>query len=263
MNNKISVLIADDNRELTKELSEFLNRQTDIAVCAIAGDGEEAVELILETEPDVVILDMVMPKLDGLGVLRKLQRKKLEKRPSILVYSTSAHTSVIHKTEELGADYYLLKPQPHELICDVIRDFSGHSVQQPMLELVKNDTPEPADSYDLESIVTECIRNVGVPANIKGYRYIRTAIIMTVENMELLNYVTKQLYPDIAKLYNSTASRVERAIRHAIERAWNTGSPTAINDIFGYTVHTGRGKPTNSEFIAMIADKIRLQIKQI
>lgn len=263
MSNKISVLIADDNQELTKELSEFLNEQTDIAVCAIANDGEEAVGLILETKPDVVILDMIMPKLDGLGVLRRLQGKKLEKRPTILVYSASAHTSVISKTEVLGADYYFLKPQPNELICDVIRDFAGHTAQKPKTELPENDTTEPADTYDLESIVTECIRSVGVPANIKGYRYIRTAIIMTVENMELLNYITKQLYPDIAKLYNSTASRVERAIRHAIERAWNTGNPTVINDIFGYTVHTGRGKPTNSEFIAMIADRIRLQIKQV
>lgn len=261
MSTKVSVVIADDNRELTKNLSEFLNKQTDIIVCGIANDGEEAVRLILKTEPDVVILDIIMPNLDGIGVLKRLKEETLEKRPYILVYSASAHTSIIDKAEALGADYYLLKPQSYEQIYDIIRDFTGH-ISQPQPTL-KTDTTKSTGAYDLESIVTEFIRNIGVPANIKGYRYIRTAIMMTVENMELLNYITKQLYPDIAKVYSTTASRVERAIRHAVERAWTIGNPAVINEIFGYTVHTGRGKPTNSEFIAMIADKIRLQTKQI
>lgn len=260
MNQKISVLIADDNSELTRELSGFMNAQSDIEVCAIANNGEEAVELILETEPDVVILDMVMPKLDGLGVLRKLQRLNLRKKPSILVYSMSALVKTVETAVSLGADYYLLKPQTPERICEAVRDFSDSPRFVPAsLSVSAKDTRK--EDYDLETLVTEFIHELGVPAHIKGYHYIRSAIIMVVENMDLLNFITKQLYPEIAKAYNTTASRVERAIRHSIEVAWSRGKPETMNEIFGYTIHTGKGKPTNSEFIAMVADRIRLQIK--
>lgn len=260
MKTQISVLIADDNKELTQELSEFFDSQADITVCGVANDGEEAVELILETEPDVVILDMVMPKLDGLGVLRKLQRLNLAKKPSIVVFSVSALAKTIETAIGLGADYYLLKPQTPERICETVRDFADipkirvGTASIPMKKAITED-------YDLETLVTEFIHELGVPAHIKGYQYIRSAIIMVVENMDLLNFITKQLYPEIAKAYNTTASRVERAIRHSIEVAWSRGKPETMNEIFGYTIHTGKGKPTNSEFIAMVADRIRLQIK--
>lgn len=260
MQNTISVLIADDNRDLTTELSEFMNAQADISVCAIADNGEEAVELILETKPDVVILDMVMPKLDGLGVLRKLQRLNPAKKPAILVYSMSALAKTVENAVGLGADYYLLKPQSHERICEVVRDFSDTPKTTSSTAPMSVNAPHKED-YDLETLVTEFIHELGVPAHIKGYQYIRSAIIMVVENMDLLNFITKQLYPEIAKAYNTTASRVERAIRHSIEVAWSRGKPETMNEIFGYTIHTGKGKPTNSEFIAMVADRIRLQIK--
>lgn len=260
MKNNVSVLIADDNRELAQELSEYMRSQPDITVCGIAGDGEEAVKLILETEPDAVILDMVMPKLDGLGVLRKLQTLSPAKKPSIVVYSISALTRTVETAISLGADYYLLKPQAPERVCEIIRDFT--EAQKPKAVTASMPaTSERKENYDLETLVTEFIHELGVPAHIKGYQYIRSAIIMVVENMDLLNFITKQLYPEIAKAYNTTASRVERAIRHSIEVAWSRGKPETMNEIFGYTIHTGKGKPTNSEFIAMVADRIRLQIK--
>lgn len=261
MHNKISVLIADDNKELTKELSEFMSTQADINVCAVAHDGEEAVGLILETNPDVVILDMVMPKLDGLGVLRKLQRLNPAKKPAILVYSMSALAKTVETAIGFGADYYLLKPQTPERICEVVRDFSDMPKTASIAAAPISANTVNKEEYDLETLVTEFIHELGVPAHIKGYQYIRSAIIMVVENMDLLNFITKQLYPEIAKAYNTTASRVERAIRHSIEVAWSRGKPETMNDIFGYTIHTGKGKPTNSEFIAMVADRIRLQIK--
>lgn len=262
MKNKISVLIADDNRELTQELSDFLNCQPDITVCAVAANGDEAVKLILETEPDVVILDMVMPKLDGLGVLRRLQGLNLAKRPSIVVFSISALARTVETAISLGADYYLLKPQTPERICETIRDFADPPKIKPAAApMPAKNVRKDKEDYDLETLVTEFIHELGVPAHIKGYQYIRSAIIMVVENMDLLNFITKQLYPEIAKAYNTTASRVERAIRHSIEVAWSRGKPETMNEIFGYTIHTGKGKPTNSEFIAMVADRIRLQIK--
>lgn len=261
MTHKISVLIADDNKKLTKELSDFLNCQNDISVCAVADNGEEAVGLILETTPDVVILDMVMPKLDGLGVLKRLQNMRLAKKPAVIVFSVSALGQTIDKATSLGAKYYLLKPQTPERIYEAIREFSETSNPKSAALSSKSTEDVKSNEFDLEKLVTESIHDLGVPAHIKGYQYIRSAIIMVVENMDLLNFITKQLYPEIAKAYNTTASRVERAIRHSIEVAWSRGNQETMDKIFGYTINTGKGKPTNSEFIAMVADKIRLQIK--
>ncbi|MCI5604142.1 MAG: sporulation transcription factor Spo0A [Clostridia bacterium] len=261
MTHKISVLIADDNKKLTSELSDYLNCQNDISVCAVADNGKEALALIDETSPDVVILDMVMPQLDGLGVLKKLKDKKLTKRPVIIAFSVSALVKTVESAIQLGADYYLLKPQTPERICETIRDFAEASGQKNIVPSSQSVNDTQDNEFDLEKLVTESIHDLGVPAHIKGYQYIRSAIIMVVENMDLLNFITKQLYPEIAKAYNTTASRVERAIRHSIEVAWSRGNQETMDKIFGYTINTGKGKPTNSEFIAMVADKIRLQIK--
>ena len=206
--------------------------------------------MILETNPDVIILDMVMPKLDGMGVMKRI--KQLSEKPAVIVYSVSALQRTIENAMELGADYYLLKPQSCERVAEAIRDIVCAG---------KSEAAQTRKDFDLETLVTEFIHELGVPAHIKGYQYIRTAIMMVVENMDMLNYITKQLYPEIAHAYNTTASRVERAIRHSIEVAWTRGKPETMNEIFGYTIHTGKGKPTNSEFIAMVADRIRLQIK--
>lgn len=249
-NNKLAVLVADDNKALATEIADHINIQNDMFTVAKASDGEEAWELILETNPDVIILDMVMPKLDGMGVMKRI--KQLSEKPAVIVYSVSALQRTIENAMELGADYYLLKPQSCERVAEAIRDIVCAG---------KSEATQTRKDFDLETLVTEFIHELGVPAHIKGYQYIRTAIMMVVENMDMLNYITKQLYPEIAHAYNTTASRVERAIRHSIEVAWTRGKPETMNEIFGYTIHTGKGKPTNSEFIAMAADRIRLQIK--
>lgn len=258
MNKKISVLIADDNKELNNGIFEFIKTQPDMTAYQ-AFDGNETFNMILETQPDIMILDLVMPNLDGIGLIKKLKNTKLEKTPKIILYSISS--LAINVASSLGnADFCMLKPQPNERICEAIRDL----ISAPAVP----DAPQaPAPSAkthtkDLETAVTKVIHDLGVPAHIKGYQYMRTAIMMVIEDMNLLNYITKTLYPDIAKLYNTTSSRVERAIRHSIEVAWNRGKQELTNEIFGYTIHSGKGKPTNSEFIAMVADKIRLDMKQ-
>lgn len=261
MNNKISVLTADDNKELRAELSEHIAAQADMELCAEAADGEEAYALILEKHPDVVILDLVMPKLDGIGVLKRLQSAPLPKRPKIIVYSISSIAINMASSVNPGADYCLLKPQSCERVSEVIRDVASLHKTSALPLITKLPAASKEDEVDLETVVTDFIHELGVPAHIKGYQYIRSAIMMVVENMDLLNFITKQLYPEIAKAYNTTASRVERAIRHSIEVAWSRGKPEIMNEIFGYTIHTGKGKPTNSEFIAMVADRIRLTLK--
>ena len=255
MNRKISVVTADDNVEFSKELEDFLRAKGDIEFKAAAYNGAEAVELIAETEPDVFVLDMVMPKLDGLGVLRKIKALELKKRPKVIMFSVAAVDRNVEMAISGGADYFLSKPQPFEAVYDVIKSLAG--TMSPTAVTAKS----PEVEVDLEALVTECIHELGVPAHIKGYQYIRTAIMMVVRDMDMLNFITKRLYPEIAKAYGTTSSRVERAIRHSIEVAWSRGKPETMNDIFGYTIHTGKGKPTNSEFIAMVADRIRLQIK--
>lgn len=255
--NKIKVLTVDDDESFVNAFSEYLKTTDYFESAGCALNGEEAYEMIIETEPDVVLLDMIMPQLDGIGVLRKISSAGLKKKPLFIVNSASSLQSLFNVASQYGASYFMIKPQSNESICDAIRDLFGIKVSpETDLETVYNDKV-----YDLETMVTEYIHELGVPAHIKGYHYLRTAIMMVVKDMELLNYITKELYPEIAKAYKTTSSRVERAIRHSIEVAWTRGKPQTMNEVFGYTINTGKGKPTNSEFIAMVADKIRLKIK--
>ncbi len=254
---KFSVLIADDNKAFADNLKEYLRTKDEIGTVETAYDGEEAYAMIMEVKPDIVLVDIIMPKRDGLSVLQKLANSHLAKKPMCIAISVTGSGRIMNAAQDAGAEYFLLKPQSEEAIYDTIRSFGKRSGRTGF-EVVSVDDDK---SYDLESLVTEFIHELGVPAHIKGYQYVRTAIMMVVENMELLNYITKQLYPVIAKKYSTTSSRVERAIRHSIEVAWSRGRPETMNRIFGYTIDTGKGKPTNSEFIAMVADRIRLQIK--
>lgn len=268
---KISVLIADDNKEFCSILNDYLLNQKDIVVTGIAKDGREALDLIVERKPDLVILDIIMPHLDGLGVLEKLNTMELEKVPRIIILSAVGQDKITQQAITLGADYYTVKPFDMEVFTKRIREmFNGTPVQETSIRtssyaqtpsLIANSDTKSKAPVDLETEITNIIHEVGVPAHIKGYMYLREAITMVVNDMELLSAVTKELYPSIAKKYNTTASRVERAIRHAIEVAWGRGQIEAINRLFGYTVHTEKGKPTNSEFIAIIADKLRLKNK--
>lgn len=252
-----NIVIADDNDETSRALADFLNIQPEMRVCARASDGIEAYKLVEECKPDVLILDMVMPKLDGLGVLQKL--RSMHHKPMVIVYSISAHPRTMELAAKLGADYYFLKPQEPARIAEFISSFSVFSAPPAPAAIIPVQS-EPS-SFGLEAVVTDFIHELGVPAHIKGYHYIRTAIMMVVSEPDLLNFITKQLYPEIAKKYSTTSSRVERAIRHAIEVAWGRGKQETFNEIFGYTIHDGKGKPTNSEFVAMVADRIRISGK--
>lgn len=263
--NKISVLIADDNKEFCSILNDYLLNQRDIVVTGIAKDGKEALTLIEEKQPDLVVLDIIMPHLDGLGVLERLHSMDLEKFPRIIILSAVGQDKITQRAITLGADYYVVKPFDMDIFTKRIREmFNGNSVSEIVRKPVAVTTSEVATvkgPIDLETEITNIIHEIGVPAHIKGYMYLREAITMVVNDMELLSAVTKELYPSIAKKFNTTASRVERAIRHAIEVAWGRGQIEAINKLFGYTVHNDKGKPTNSEFIAIIADKLRLKNK--
>ena len=263
---KISVLIADDDKEFCSILNDYLLNQRDIVVTAMAKDGLEALELIEEKQPDLVVLDIIMPHLDGLGVLERLNSMNLPKMPRVIVLSAVGQDKITQRAITLGADYYVVKPFDMDVFTKRIREmFSGSSGEVQRKQTVSVTESEYKSSakgpLDLESEITTIIHEIGVPAHIKGYMYLREAITMVVNDMELLSAVTKELYPSIAKKYNTTASRVERAIRHAIEVAWGRGQVDAINRLFGYTVHNEKGKPTNSEFIAIIADKLRLKNK--
>ena len=260
---KTRVLIADDNREYVEVLTNYLKRNPRIEIVGSAYDGNEAISMIRMTEPDFLILDMVMPNLDGIGVLERLQSLKLNKRPKVLVVSAVLNDSIAARAIALGAEYFMLKPVDFEVLIDRICMFSIE-VPAKGKELRPGEwqhfTEKPAE-IDIETMVTDIIHEIGIPAHIKGYQYLRHAIMMVINDLDIINSITKELYPTVAKDFNTTPSRVERAIRHAIEVAWDRGDTEILNSFFGYTIANSKGKPTNSEFIAMIADKLRLHIK--
>lgn len=225
----------------------------------------QALESVLKEKPDVLILDMIMPYLDGLGVLEKLNSMDFDQMPKTIMLSAVGQESITQKAINLGAEYYVVKPFDLNILAKRIYQLSGHEmggIQPNRNSYTKTIiSSDETNRNNLEIDITNIIHEVGVPAHIKGYQYLRHAITMIVEDMDLLSAITKELYPAIAKKNNTTPSRVERAIRHAIEVAWNRGKVETLNSLFGYTVHTDKGKPTNSEFIAIIADKLRLERK--
>lgn len=262
---KINVLIVDDNVRTINMLEEIVQNDEELNVIGKAENGLDALDMIQEKEPDVVLLDLIMPKLDGLGVLEKVRKNKdLKKVPSFIVISAIAQERVTENAFELGASYYILKPFDSNVVLSRIKQVRGRSGQH-LLEkrnlMSGCEVQAGTRVHNLEADVTDIIHEIGVPAHIKGYQYLRDAIMMSVDDHEMLNSITKQLYPSIAKRHKTTPSRVERAIRHAIEVAWSRGKMDTINELFGYTVSYGKGKPTNSEFVALIADKIRLEYK--
>ncbi len=257
----ISVIIVDDNEEFCDILKEYLEKQKDINIVGVAQDGLNAIELIKEKTPDLVVLDIIMPHLDGLGVLERLNRINLQKIPKIIILSAVGQDKITQRALSLGADYYVIKPFDLDVFTSRIKEIVlGEVIQGNRNKLGGGLTGTLiTNNTSLEAEITNIIHEIGVPAHIKGYLYLREAITMVVHNVELLSAVTKELYPSIAKTFNTTPSRVERAIRHAIEVAWSRGKVETINSLFGYTVHNEKGKPTNSEFIAMVADKLRLE----
>lgn len=264
MKEKIKVFIADDNLEFVSTLVNCIGSQEDMEIIGTAKDGLEATEKIASSNPDVCLLDVIMPQLDGIGVLEKLN-STMEKLPLCIMLSAVGQDKITSQAIMTGAQYYIVKPFEMDVLIKRIRDLKKYQPNQMQSYLAREIKPSYIEienkEQNLEAMVTNIIHEVGVPAHIKGYQYLRDGIMMVVQDIEVINQITKQLYPELAKKYHTTPSRVERAIRHAIEVAWGRGQLESVENIFGYTVSATKGKPTNSEFIAMIADKLRLEMK--
>ncbi|MCI8318366.1 MAG: sporulation transcription factor Spo0A [Lachnospiraceae bacterium] len=260
---KLNIAIADDNERMVQLLDQIVSSDEELQVVGKAGNGEDLIEIIREKKPDVVLLDIIMPKLDGLTVMDRVNQDSNLRKPAFIVISAVSQEKMTEDAFELGADYYILKPFDNETVVNRIKRVRTRQLRNASKtkKISAYESQKAYMEHNLETDVTNIIHEVGVPAHIKGYQYLRDAIIMSVNDMEMLNSITKILYPTIAKRHQTTPSRVERAIRHAIEVAWSRGKMDTIEELFGYTVSGGKGKPTNSEFIALIADKIRLEYK--
>ncbi len=252
---KIKVLLADDNLDFCEMVEEFFSQQDDLELIGVAYDGAKCLELMERNPPDVLLLDIIMPYLDGIGVLEELNEKGRDPDLKVIMLTSFGHQDVIQRFVELGADYYILKPFDLEIVGKRIRQLKDSSPQKTNFKK----TGFKKSSNNLEVRVTNIMHQLGVPAHIKGYLYLRDAITMVIEEIALIGAVTKELYPTVAKKYNTTPSRVERAIRHAIEVSWERGNFAEMKSIFGNSVEEKSGKPTNSQFIAKIADKLRLE----
>lgn len=252
MNEKMRILLADDDTEFCARMSTVLDSADDFELVGIAENGEKALSAVNELRPDVLIIELMLPVMDGMSVLSRLHEQD-GPHPAVMVFSAFASPQIGAECAALGVDLFLRKPMEPQAVCERLRLW-----RTGQLRAVKAE-----ESMALELRVTEVIHQVGVPAHIKGYQYLREGIILTVRNMEVINAVTKVLYPEIAKRFGTTPSRVERAIRHAIEVAWDRGDLETLQKYFGYTVNSAKGKPTNSEFIAMIADRLQLQAQEM
>lgn len=256
MGERTKVLIVDDNRDFCDLLHEFLSKRAEFQVVGVGHNGVEALDLIYSLKPDVCVLDIIMPHLDGIGVLERLPARLAgHALPKTIMLTALGHEEMTKRVLELGASYYILKPFNLETLAQRIQQLVTNGVAASPLQLEQ----QRSANRNLEIKISDFLHELGVPANIRGYVYLREAISMVAEEMQLLSAVTKILYPMIAENHDSTASRVERAIRHAIEVAWSRGNVDALNRMFGFTVDHRRGKPTNSEFIAMVADRLRLE----
>lgn len=250
MENKITVILADASEEFRSTLQQHIESCGDFQVVGQAGSGQEALELVRTLRPQLLLTDVVLPELDGFGLLNQLGQSGAY-IPKVLVLSSFCSRKAVARAMELGVYFFLPKPANPESLLELM-----HQAVAPEQE--QGPSPTPA----LEGMVTSIIHEIGVPAHIKGYQYLREAIILAVMDMDVINAVTKVLYPEVAKHFCTTPSRVERAIRHAIEVAWDRGDVETLQKYFGYTVNSAKGKPTNSEFIAMIADRLQLQRRQ-
>lgn len=262
MNNRIKVLITEDNEEYADYLKSALE-ENNMDVVGIANDGIEALSLIDSLRPQIMTLDIVMPRLDGIEVLKRLRTKSSALRPFTIVLTGTRKEHYLEQCMQNGADYFMMKPCEPSVLVDRIKSLCQ---ERPTADIYRPSVRINDDSVDIKQVeidVTNMIHMAGVPANIKGYQYLRDAIIMTLFDRELIGAVTKQLYPKVASNHKTSPSRVERAIRHAIEVACIRGSEENLYKLFGYTVSNLKGKPTNSEFIAMIADRLRLGMKAV
>ena len=252
MEHATTVLIADSAEDFCTALTAALQRGSGFQVVGTAGDGEQAIRMITDRKPDILVLDLMLPKKDGIGVLKAISA--MERKPITLATSAFVTEYVSTVAANLGVRYLMLKPCDLSAVVERLEEMQAS-------ENLRLPAPRRNSKTSIESMVTGIIHEIGVPAHIKGYQYLREAIIIAVNDMDVINAITKVLYPQVAKTFQTTPSRVERAIRHAIEVAWDRGDLDTLQRFFGYTVSNTKGKPTNSEFIALIADKLQLQLK--
>ena len=252
MDNQATVMIADNTEEFCSSLVTALQRSEGFRVVGTANDGEQAVRMILEKQPRILVLDLMLSKKDGLSVLKAIST--MDRKPAVLATSGFITDYVASAAANLGVQYLMLKPCDMTALIERLEELRGG-------QNARTVSPAQDGKPSIEAMVTSIIHEIGVPAHIKGYQYLREAIIIAVNDMDVINAITKVLYPQVAKAFQTTPSRVERAIRHAIEVAWDRGDLDTLQRFFGYTVSNTKGKPTNSEFIALIADKLQLQLK--
>lgn len=245
---------------LVEEDSSFINtcegilQNSPLSIISCEKDPAKIISAIYSNNPKFVIMDLVLSGADAISVMQTVNSSNLNKKPRFIITSGFDNNLLQQELRTAGAFYFFLKPLSPALLCERLLDFLGADSME------SNQTP--SNVVDIEGVVTEIIHQIGIPAHIKGYHYLREAILMSIDNSEYLHAITKQLYPSVAKRFNTTPSRVERAIRHSIEVAWDRGDVDVLNSYFGYTIHNLRGKPTNSEFIAMITDRMKLQLKK-
>jgi len=249
MEKKMKVLLADDSADFGCSCKNAL-QSNGYDVVVTRKDGAEVLKHLEQNTADVILIDAFMPKVDAIGVMRGIGQMKLKKKPLTIVMSYSDNSNLEQQILTAGADYYFLKPFDVQLLAERINQLTG-----------TYSGSDGVGQSNLDVIVSDIMHQIGVPAHIKGYQYLRYAIILTINDYTMMNSVTKELYPTVAKVFKTTPSRVERAIRHAIEVAWDRGDVDVLSSYFGYTIQNSRGKPTNSEFIAMISDKLRLKLK--
>lgn len=250
MDKKIKLIIVEDNVQLNEMMTKYFSTKNDVEVVGSCNNPTEAVGLIKETSPDALIVDMIMPEADGLSLLERLNTSEFETMPATIVVSAVGNEKMVKLACDLGAKYYMIKPFNKDILYKRIQDMFGHRV------IATRKTPTPVRSRTLDEKITAVFLSIGIPAHIKGYHFLREAIKMVVKNPDLINSITKKLYPGIAEPFDTSASKVERAIRHAIEVAWSRGKIENINSFLGYNIYTSKDKPTNGEFIALMADKL-------
>ncbi|MBQ1263411.1 MAG: sporulation transcription factor Spo0A [Oscillospiraceae bacterium] len=255
MTERIKLLLTEDPRDTTK-ISKGILSEKGYNVETCQKDGRAVLTAIKNSLPDVVIMDMYMPSFDAPAVCKAITNCDIGKKPVIIVTSNYENDFMEKEAQQAGAACIFMKPFDYDVLCERIEKLCS---SKPLLS--KSSDSKSLSELDLEVMVTEILHQIGVPAHIKGYQYLRTSILLSIENRDRINHITKELYPTVAKKYKTTATRVERAIRHAIEVAWDRGDVDVLNAYFGYTIHSQKGKPTNSEFVAMISDKIGLKIK--
>lgn len=260
MQNQLKVLISEECIELDRDALDMFKHYS-MNLSFLPKDGFKIIEIIENSSPDVVIMDLFMPRIDAIGIITTVRKNHRIEMPTFIVVSSFGRPSLEREVMSAGASYFMIKPINYSDIIEKILQISYKSQLNGSKDQNSKEIINYSNNSNMEVKITEILHQIGVPAHIKGYHYLRNSIMMSIENPEIINSVTKQLYPSVAHNFETTSSRVERAIRHAIEVAWDRGDIDILNSYFGYTIHNSRGKPTNSEFIAMISDRLRLSLR--